>query len=236
MALAAIGYLPHGRHGGPERTRDRRAGRTRGTTRRRWLGRRRTRSRSLSRFPRFFGLAAFSACMRASSSFVTTLPEGLTPLRSGTPGPTTVGRSSRRGPLPRGERPPGLRGRGGRAPSGRGTSARGASERDASVRGPLERGASGRAFSGRGATGRPVSGRDPAGRMSPARAGFTRAAGCITGSPVPGDDTVGPTSRRLPPPCQAQTRSRCARRRAVASGAAAAEPLSPSRTWSLRHQ
>ncbi len=46
--------------------------------------------------------AAFSAWMRTSSSLVTTFPDGLTPLRSGTPGPTTVGISSRRGPRPRG--------------------------------------------------------------------------------------------------------------------------------------
>ena len=78
--------------------------------------------------------AAFSAFMRANSSFVTTLPEGLTPLRKGTPGPTTVGRSSRRGPRPRGGRPLGLRGNGGRLPSGRRPSGLGPSGRGASVR------------------------------------------------------------------------------------------------------
>ena len=58
--------------------------------------------------------AAFSAWIRASSSLLTTLPEGLTPFLKGTPGPTTVGMSSSRGP-----RPLGLGGRrcGGRGPS-----------------------------------------------------------------------------------------------------------------------
>lgn len=117
--------------------------------------------------------AAFSAWMRASSSLLTTLPDGLTPLRSGTPGPTTVGRSSNRGLRPRGCA--GLRG--GRAPSGRGGRVR------SSAPGPA-------------ADARPSDG--PAGR--PGAAGFGAGSGPGLSAGRPGGAASAGVLSEVPPP------------------------------------
>ena len=46
------------------------------------------------------GFCGGSGGLGGSAPFVSTVPEGFTPLRTGTPGPTTVGMSSRREPFP----------------------------------------------------------------------------------------------------------------------------------------